>query len=120
MFGTIKVGDKEVQMLSNGATPYRFKQVFKKDLLKFFSDAVNGKSEDGEAADMAIKLGFLMAMQAKKVNLNTLSEEDFITWLEDFEANDMILASENILALYNGNASQDSESKKEDDRPTGS
>lgn len=34
MRGTIKIGSKMVELLANGATPIRYKQLFKKDLLR--------------------------------------------------------------------------------------
>lgn len=114
MYGKVKIGDKEIEMISNGATPYRFKQVFKRDLLKFFSDAVAGKVEDGEAADVASKLGYVMAMQCEKADLSKLSEDTFIEWMEGFEANDVVLAAEDIIGLYSGNMEQTSDSKKEE------
>ena len=114
MFGKVKIGSKEIEMVSNGATPYRFKQVFHKDLLKFFSDAVSGKVDDGEAAEVSSKLGFIMAKQNEMADLTKLSEESFIEWTEMFEPNDLILAAEDIVAIYSGNMQQTSEAKKEE------
>lgn len=34
MFGNVKIGDKVVPMLANAATPIRFRQLFKRDLLR--------------------------------------------------------------------------------------
>ena len=120
MFGKVKIGEKEVEMVSNGATPYRFKQIFHKDLLKFFADAVNGKADDGEAADMASRLGYVMAMQAAKADLTKLNEDTFIDWLEAFEANDVILAAEDIMGVYGRNMDQTSVAKKKGGRRSGS
>lgn len=111
MYGKVMIGNTEVEMISNGATPYRFKQVFRRDLLKFFSDAVAGKVEDGEAADVASKLGYIMAMQSAKADLSKLNEDTFIEWMESFEANDVVLAAEDIIGLYSGNMTQTSVSK---------
>ena len=113
MFGKVKVGNKEIEMVSNGATPYRFRQVFKRDLLKFFADAAGGKVEDGDAADVSQKLGYIMAMQAKKEDMNRLNEDSFITWLENFETNELVIAAEDIIAVYTGNTDQVSKAKKE-------
>lgn len=45
MYKIVNIGTKAIPMLANGATPYRFKQVFHMDLLKFFSEVDNGKME---------------------------------------------------------------------------
>ena len=113
MFGVVEVGNNEISMVSNGATPYRFKQVFKRDLLKFFADAVDGKVDDGDAADIAQKLGYIMAMQAEKADMMKLNEETFYSWMEQFESSDLVAAAEEIIGIYTGNMSQTSIPKKE-------
>lgn len=106
MFGTVKIGDKEVEMTGNAATPYRFKQVFHEDYLK----KVTGK-EEAEPADFFAKLGFIMAMQAEKKDMSKLNEESFFRWLEAFEPSDVFSAADAIADLYAQNEETASDPK---------
>lgn len=98
MYGKVKIGNKEVEMLANAATPYRFQQIFHEDFIK----KVTGK-EDSEPADFFTKIGFTMAMQAMKKDMSKISIADFYTWLEGFEPADVFTAVDAIANLYNGN-----------------
>lgn len=103
MFGVVKIGEKEVEMLANGATPYRYKTVFHEDYLA----KVTGKISDAEATDMMAKMGYIMAMQAEKADMTKLSLETFIEWLEQFNPNDIYAATSAISDIYAGNAESD-------------
>lgn len=119
MFGEIKVGDINVPMLANGATPLRYRMLFKRDLIATFH-----KSEDSaQAASECIpELAFVMAKQAEAQKekdgnlLNTLSQNDFMTWLEQFGPMDLLNASDGIIDLYTGNQETTTEAKKKEDQ----
>ena len=98
MFGKVKIGEKDVEMLANAATPYRYQQIFHEDFIK----KVTGK-EDSEPADFFTKIGFTMAMQASKKDMSKIGIADFYTWLEGFEPNEVFTAVDAIADLFNGN-----------------
>lgn len=111
MFATIRIGDKDVGMLANAASPYIFKQVFGEDLLLKFTQM---KSE----ADNSIgeKLGFIFAKQAEisdSSKLMKLNMNDFLTWLADFDPLDVFMASEQIVLLYQNQKKGTSTPKKQ-------
>lgn len=113
----IKIGDKDIEMRADGATPFLFKQAFDKDLIKIFSNAQNDISE---AASVASELGFVMAQQAKspdplKVDL---SKGAFMAWVSQFEPLDLTYNSMEIINLYLGTYNTDSIAKKKDELQT--
>lgn len=114
MIGTITFGDKAVLLEANAATPYRYKQVFHKDLLKL----ITGTLEDSEAAYTAMELAFIMAMSAEKQDMSQLTEEKYLNWLEGFNGNAIYGKTREIMSLYSGNMISESESKKNPEEPT--
>jgi hypothetical protein len=116
MFGRIKAGDRTVEVLANAATPIRYKQVFHKNLMAFFL----GKETEENNAEMVQELAYIMARAAERADMGKLSYEDYIEWLEGFEA----LAFSNqetasaLIDIYQGNQIADSEVKKNPDRQT--
>ena len=109
MRGTIDFGDKPVELVANGATPVLYKRVFRRD---FLSSA--NKADD---MDVYVELAFIMAKQAEKPLselINGLKYEDYLEWVQDFEAMDIITKVTDIFSLYQGQAVQTSVSKKKE------
>lgn len=111
MYKEIKIGEKVVPMLSNGATPIRYRQLFHKDLLNSFTS--DGNKVTLVAEDVP-ELAYILAMSAEKKDMSTLNMESYIEWLEQFEAMDILMSSEQIYAVYFGNMMTTSEPKKKD------
>ena len=115
MRGKVKIGEKEVEMLANAASPILFKRVFRQDWFKTLSET----QEDGsgvETISIFEQMGFIMARQAdtptdKLVNLNY---EDYLNWLGQFGAEELMLSLGDIANLYRGQEQTGSEPKKED------
>lgn len=95
-------------MSGNAATSIRYKQVFNRDLLVSFA----GMNEGGYDLDMLKELAFVMAKQADSANFMSLTDEDYITWLEQFEEVDLIGAMQDIVALWLDNTKNAVTSKK--------
>ena len=81
MYSELKIGGVKVPLLSNAATPLRYKQFFHKDILK----EMQGASDDSaKITDSLPELTFIMAKQAQakagKCDMNMLKESDFIDW----------------------------------------
>ena len=106
MRGTITIAGIEVDMVANAATPYRFKQVFGQDfflLSRKMADETDPEVSDAAASDTFIKLGYIMAMQAKGEKMDKLNSDTFLAWLEGFdEANALLEAISEIAAIYRG------------------
>ncbi len=101
MVKTIKIGGGEAILAANAATPYRFKQVFGEDLFKIFGATTQRSDEENiELADTVMKMAYIMMRQGENADMNRLSEEDFMKWLEGYAPMDIVLAGENIIDLY--------------------
>lgn len=101
MYGKVQIGDREVELVANAASPYRFKQIFREDFLK---RAIETNENEAESIDLFVKMGFIMAKQAEKADFSKLNEDVFIAWLEEFEPNDVQIAAGDIANIYSGNA----------------
>ena len=97
MFKTVKIDGKEMELVANAATPFRYKQVFKQDLFSVFG---NEKRAEEEGAEAVMRLAYIMAKQAEKADMAKLNEEDFISWLEGFSAMAFINAADEIVNAY--------------------
>lgn len=111
MYGIIKLGNKDVPMEGNAATPYRYRQIFHEDMLKVVTSP--DLLEQGDViADVSTKLAFVMAKSAEKADMNQLNIESFYSWLEQFDGMDIMIRGEDIIQLYLGSMNPVSESKK--------
>lgn len=108
MTGTIQIGDRAITFCGNAATPIRYKQTFRKDLLMSFK----GMNADDFDADLIKQLAYIMAMQAEGADFKTISFDDFIDWISQFEENDMLQASAGIVELWMNNNKATVKAKK--------
>lgn len=93
----INIGSKAVEMVVTAATPLHFRSVFNQDIYRISMDLGD---DTGEAVDNFTKLAFIMAMKAKKMDMKSLTEDDFVDWLDKFLPMDMTLAVPEIADLY--------------------
>lgn len=98
MTGTINIGDKQVEMAANAASPFVYRNIFHEDFLL--------KSQE-EKPDFEIfqKLAFVMSKQAETssfADLMKLKVDDYYEWLIQFEALDLLNAAPAISDLYMG------------------
>ena len=116
---TLKIGKFDVELRADGATPFLYKQAFKKDLIKIFSEAF--QNEDVEiAGDIGPELGFVMAQQAASPDpLHVdLSHGNFLNWVSQFEPMDLINSAMDIINIYLSTYETDSTAKKKDEPQT--
>lgn len=97
MFKKVEIDGKEMELAANAATPFRYKQIFKKDLFAILGDEKRAMEEGIESI---AELAFVMAKQAEKTNMNKLSYEEFLNWLEGFGPMAFVNSAEDILAVY--------------------
>lgn len=95
MRGKVNIGNTEVEMAANAATPFIYKQAFHEDLL------VELQAKD-PSPDLFLKLGYIMAKQAElpTVELMKLKDDGFLEWAEQFEFMDFVNASSDIASIY--------------------
>lgn len=115
MYKVIRIGKHDVEVVANAATPYRYKQVFREDLLPYLT----GKRSDDEQSLALQQLAYVMAMQAQKADFDKLNMDAYLEWLETFDAMDLInrdKASE-IMSVYVGSQQTHSHAKKNSAKP---
>ena len=105
-------GGKEVKLAANAATPFRFKQLFNKDLLKVFNDNSKEDADTIEMADVFTEMAFIMNRQAEGIDMSGLSMDDFYSWLEGFEPMDFVMKGQEILEIYLSSTQVSVEAKK--------
>lgn len=97
MYGKIMIGQHDVEMAANAASPYYYRKVFQEDFLALIQ-------EKEPQTDLMQKMAFIMAMQARHgedaAALNKLSEAEYMKWLSGFEPLDVLMATEDITSLY--------------------
>ena len=113
MKGTVTIGSVEVGMLATAASPILYKRVFHKDFFKALNSA---QKDESEGVSLFEEMGFIMAMQdCKSVEeLSKLTEDNYIEWLNQFGAEEMLLAVSDIAQIYRGQEVTNSAPKKED------
>lgn len=109
MYGIVKAGNHEVEMVADAASIYYYRKVFQEDFLK-------QTQAEGDNTDVFQKMGYIMAMQSKykdsREELQKLTYNSFIDWLTGFEPLDLILATDQIMDIYYQQAATTSKAKK--------
>lgn len=114
MKGTVKIGEREIPMLANGATNIYYRQLTHKDLLSFFTKNSKQTVDDAENIDMLMPLAFVMAMQAE--GKTSLSNDDYVEWLAQFEPLQVEMALDSVMNIYTANKATTSTAKKNNPR----
>ena len=106
MRGTVRIGERDVDMLANAASPFIYKKIFHKDFLMTvgtnYVDA-DGKQKTDVDTNAITEMAFVMYMQTVKTFkeiLNTVTVEDFVAWIFEFEPLDFAMAMAEIMGLY--------------------
>ena len=97
MFKTLNIDGREIEFSANAATPFRYRQVFHKDLLSILG---NEEKAENEGVEAVTELAFIMAKQAEKADMGKLNEEVFFEWLEGFGSMAFVNNAEDILNVY--------------------
>ena len=110
MRGTVKIGDKDVEMLANAASPYLYSQLFHEDFLQIIQ-------QPSPSPNVFEKMGYVLSCQATMKTediFRGLKIDDFYRWLEKFEPMDILQATKEIAELYTGQEVQLSSPKGKD------
>lgn len=111
--------EKTFGFLAIGTTAYRYRQLFRSDLMRDVTKLINREMDYvGDEADFSTtdKLAFIMNCQAEKKDMNNLNTDMFMEWLEQFDSATLFDNFNNFLSIYLGNKGSTSEPKKEDEQ----
>lgn len=118
MFNRVKIGDKEVPMLSMASTDIYYRMIFHEDGIKL---QASKDFDEGDMFNFIFRIGYVMAMQAQlhdRKELAKLNEDTFMDWLDQFSREDFADAMVDIKKTYEGQMVTGSEAKKNKDEPT--
>lgn len=113
---TVQGTEKEVSFLSTGTTAIRFKQIFHKDLMPSITKLL--KDEDlNPDADLIVgqELAFVMNKQAEGRNMNTVTYEEYLTWIDEYDSASLFQNIADFIKIYTGSRGSTSEPKKEEE-----
>lgn len=117
MYNVVKIGGKDVPMLSMASVDIYYRNVFHEDPLTVQTNA----TDPGEAIIFYEKMGFIMAEFAErktKEKMRELREDDFLDWLDGFDRLDLMTALGDIQKTYDGQAVSNTDAKKNNDEPS--
>ena len=115
MFNVVKIGDKEVPMLSLASVDVYYQHIFHEDPLKVQTNA----TDYSEAIGFYNRMGFVMAKFAELKNrkdMAKLNEDMYLDWLDTFERTDYLAALADIRMVYEGQQTTASDSKKNEEQ----
>lgn len=112
MYQVVKIGGKEVPMMSMASVDIYYRQIFHKDAIKLQSSK---DFDEGDLINFICEMGFVMAKFAELKNrkdMAKLNEEMYLDWLDTFERTDYLAALADIRMVYEGQQIPVTESKK--------
>lgn len=109
MYKEIQIGERTIGLKATASTTYRFKQVFKRDILKVMMDTSGAQQAE---EDDVMRLAYIMAMSARGEDMSKLNEDSYIGWLDQFDPMDLFIAQEDIMEVFQGNRKTEETQKK--------
>lgn len=118
MYKSIRIGEKEVPMLSMASVDVYYRNIFHEDPIAMQARGM----DDGETIVFIMRMGYVMAAFAElkdRKEMRNLNEDTYLEWLDGLERSEYISALPEIRAVYEGQNLSDAEVKKTGDRSTG-
>ena len=118
MYQVIKIGEKEVPMMSMASVDVYYRQIFHKDAIKL---QASNDFDEGDLINFVCEMGFVMAKFAETKNrkeMLKLNEDAFLDWLDQFERADYLEALGDIRLTYEGQMVSAVDAKKNNEEPT--
>lgn len=113
MFDKVRIGDRDIPMLSMASTNIYYKRVFGEDPIILQADR---DMTPGEGVNFAQQLAFIMAKQAQangdRKQMLALNEESYLEWLDQFDGVDLQNALEDVMRVYRKDLAVSSTEKK--------
>lgn len=95
MYKVFNIGGVEVEANANAALPFRYQQVFHKDLLNWIGKDI----QLSDMMNLAGEILYVTHNAAIKADMNSLSFEGYIEFLETLGNGDLLEEAENIVAF---------------------
>lgn len=117
MYNIVKIGNKEVPMLSMASVDIYYRNIFHEDAIKLQTQTV----DEGDIINFISRMAFVMAKFAElkdRKEMNKLTEDNFLDWLDGFERADFLQALVDARLTYEGQTITQSDSKKNSEEPT--
>ena len=111
MYNIVKIGDKEVPMLSMASVDIYYRSIFHRDALKTQVEANN----EADSVNFVLEMAFVMAKFAElkdRKEMLKLNEDSYIEWLDQFERIDLINALPDAQRTYEGQMLETVDAKK--------
>ena len=118
MYRTVRVGEKDIPMLSMASVDVYYRNIFREDPIAMQAKGM----DDGETIVFIMRMGFVMAKFAElkdRKEMRSLNEDSYLEWLDCLERSDYLAALPEIRAVYEGQNLNVAEVKKTGDRSTG-
>ena len=80
--------------------------------MRIFQESTENKEKEITLSETVTQLAFIMNRQAEGVNMNTLSMDEFFTWLEGYEPMEIVLVGQEIINTYLSSAQTSVVAKK--------
>lgn len=117
MYNVVKIGDKDVPMMSMASVDIFYHNIFHSDPLKEQVEAADGADSVG----FLMRMGFVMAKYAEckdRKEMKKLNEDSYVEWLDQFDRPALYDAVADIQKTYEGQSTTDAEAKKNKDELT--
>lgn len=117
MYNIVKIGEKDVPMLSMASVDIYYRNIFREDPIKLQSTM----EDDGDLVNLMYKMGFVMAKFAElkdRKEMAKLTEGDYLDWLDGFERTDYLNALLDVRLTYEGQTLASADAKKNTDEPS--
>ncbi len=118
MYNVVKIGEKNVPMLSMASVDVYYKNIFGEDPIAMQSKGMT----EGDAIGLYQRMGFVMAKFAELKSpkeMRKLNEDNYLEWLDELNRIDYISALPDVQATYEGQQLASVDAKKKDGEPTG-
>lgn len=113
---TVKIGDQDIRFLADAKTCVYYFSTFKRDL---FRDIQKMQTDEGIDVMLIQQLAYIMAAQGSG-GLRDLSYENYLDWLGQFDAFDVINQANEIVSIYAGQRTATAKPKKKEGQQSGS
>lgn len=117
MYNLVKIGEKNVPMLSMASVDLYYRNIFHRDAIKLQM----GNVDEGDLINFVSEMGFVMAKFAEikdRKEMLKLNEDAYIEWLDGFERAEYINALPDIRLTYEGQQVGSSDAKKNNEEQT--
>lgn len=115
MYQVVKIGEKEVPMLSMASVDVYYRQIFHKDAIKLQSSK---EFDEGDLINFVCEMGFVMAKFAElkdRKEIAKLTDDNYLEWLDQFDRAEFMAALPDVRMVYEGQQITHADSKKNED-----